>query len=196
MYVWCHLIECNKKIRTVDKCDKCTRFYVYSNTIMSLIRNTTALDYLQIDRVRLAFEICSIFSGIKSKHVDLYVYYKASDFINHDPECVNFGSIFKDLIGKPLACFVVYGQVFVQIFFNQMRFIYDFTTFNYFRDKSDLTCQRFLEKTLMKIYYLHLKYLIKNVNGILRAESVNNFYECLVSGKIRYNKNQIEFTNG
>ena len=77
-----------------------------------------------------------------------------------------------------------------------MKLISDFIIFNYFRDYSDCKFPRFLEKALMYIYCLHLKYLIKNINSILKTESVNNFYVCLVSGKIRYNKNQIELTNG
>ena len=29
----------NRKIRTVNKCEKYTRFYVYSNSVMSLIKD-------------------------------------------------------------------------------------------------------------------------------------------------------------
>ena len=185
-----HLIECSRKIRTVDKCVKCTGFYVYSNTIMNLIKSATALNYIQMR------DISSVFCNIKNKHIDLNVYYKASDFINHGPECVNFGAVFKDLIDKPFARFVEYSQIFVRIFLNQMKLISDFIIFNYFRDYSDRRSQRSLEKILMNTYCLHLKCLMENVNSILKTDSVNNFCECLVSGKIRYNKNQIELTNG
>ena len=110
--IWSHLIECNRKIRTADKCVKCTRFYVYSNIIINLIESTMVLNYIQMRDS----DISSVFSDIKNKPVDPNVYYKASDFINHGPECVNFGAVFKDLIDKPFACFVEYSQIFVRIF--------------------------------------------------------------------------------
>ena len=156
LHVWSHLIECNRKIRTVHKCSECTRFYVCSNTIMRLINNTIAIDYLQLQE----FEISDIFSGIKSRHVDLRVYYQISDFINRGPESANFGSIFKDLIDPPFACFILYAEVFVRTFFNQMRDISDFIILNYFRYNVDSKSQKFLEKTLMNVYCLHLKYLM------------------------------------
>ena len=136
--------------------------------------------------------ICSIFSDVKTKFVHLNVYYKASDFINHGPECVNFGALFEDLVDKLFFCFVEYNQIFVRIFFNQMKLISDFITFNYFRDVVDVKAGRALEKTLMNIYCLHLNFLLKNVNSILKTKSLNNFFNCLVIGKIKYNTNQLE----
>ena len=155
---------------------------------MSLIKDTTTLSYLQM----VGNDICTIFSDVKKKFVNLNVYYKASDFINHGLERVNFRSPFKDLLDKLVACFGEYNQIFVRIFFNQMKFSSDFITFNYFHDVYDVKSVRTLERTLMNIYCLHLKLLTKNVNNILKTESVNNFFNCLVNGKIKYNKNQID----
>ena len=73
-----------------------------------------------------------------------------------------------------------------------MKLVSDFITFNYYHDYSNPKDQRTLEKTLMNIYCLHLKFLLKNINSILKTESVNN----LVSEKISYNKNQLEITDG
>ena len=122
LFVWSHLIECDRQIRTVNRCKKCTHFYVYSNSAISLIKDTTTLSYLQM----VGNDICTIFSDVKKKFVNLNVYYKASDFIDHGLERVNFGSPFKDLLDKVFACFVEYNQIFVRIFFNQMKFSSDF----------------------------------------------------------------------
>ena len=64
------------------RCEKCTRFYVYSNSVMSLIKDTTTLNYFQM----IDSDISHIFSDVKKIFVHLNVYYRASDFINHGPE--------------------------------------------------------------------------------------------------------------
>ena len=61
--VWSHLIECDRKIRTVGKCKNCTCFYVYSNSIMSLIKHSTALNYFEMTDTNIS----SIFSDITKK---------------------------------------------------------------------------------------------------------------------------------
>ena len=35
-----HLINCDRKIRSVNKCKLCTRFYVYSKSTMTFLRST------------------------------------------------------------------------------------------------------------------------------------------------------------
>ena len=39
-YFFFHLTQCCRQIRSVNKCSKCTRFYVYSNSTMKLIKET------------------------------------------------------------------------------------------------------------------------------------------------------------
>ena len=44
--VFIHLINWNHRIRSVQKCMLCTRFYVYSKSTMVLLQNTTAISKL------------------------------------------------------------------------------------------------------------------------------------------------------
>ena len=77
-----------------------------------------------------------------------------------------------------------------------MKLISDFITFNYYCDIVDVKAVRTLEKTLMNIYCLHLKFLLRNVHTILKTKSVNNLFHCLVTRKVKCNTKQLEVTNG
>ena len=41
--VFIHLINCSRRIRSLQKCMLCTRFYVYSKLAMVLLKNTTGI---------------------------------------------------------------------------------------------------------------------------------------------------------
>ena len=153
---------------------------------MALIKDTTMLRYWEV----LDKDSSRIYSNKKTRFAHLNVYYKTSDFIKHGPENNNYGESFKDLIDKPFACFIHFNQIFVRVFLNQLKLVSNFVIHNY-HESSDKQSFNVLEKTLFDIYCLHLKFLIKNINGILKTQGILNIFDCLVSEKIFYNKKQL-----
>ena len=93
--------------------------------------------------------------------------FKASDFIEHGPERVNFGESFRELIDKPFALYALNFEIFFRIYFNQLKYVCDFIVFIYFFGNDTNKNLRFLEKTIFNIYCLHLKKLIREINSIM-----------------------------
>ena len=89
--------------------------------------------------------------------VYLNVFYKANDFIQHGPERVNFGESFKELADKPFAFYILYFEILIRIYFNNLKFASDFVVFNYFNNFNATQSFRYLENFFYNIYCMHLK---------------------------------------
>ena len=106
-----HLINCDRKIRFVNKCKLCTRFYVYSKSTMTLLRSTTMIStYLTHDD-----NVNELFQDDEKTMAYLNIFCKANDFIQHWPERVNFGESFKELVDKPFASYILYFEILIRI---------------------------------------------------------------------------------
>ena len=68
--VFLHLVHCDRRIRFVNKCKQCTRFYVYSSSAIKLIKESTMLPRCQpYDE-----DITDIYADVKKQFAYLNVY--------------------------------------------------------------------------------------------------------------------------
>ena len=130
--------------------------------------------------------INELFQNFKNSIVYFNIYYKANDFINHGPHLVNFGESFKELVDQPFAFYVLYFEIFVRIYVNQLKIVSDFIVFNYYRD-NDKQSFRHLEKVFYNVYCIHLKKLINDINSIMKPNIICDIFNSTLNKKIKYN---------
>ena len=182
--VFAHLVSCDRQIRYVNKCKLCTRFYVCSKSTMLLLKSTTTLSsYLTSD-----LNINDIFRAVKKQIVYANIFYKASDFIEHGPKRVNIGEVFRELIDKPFALYVLNFEVFFRIYFNHFKVVNDFLVFNYYYDNDCGKNYKYLKKTLFNMYCMHLKKAIFEINCLMSAEKIDVLP---LTARLKYNRRQL-----
>ena len=140
---------------------------------MVLLKNTTVISKLNITHC----DSKELFQNVNKTLGYPNIFYKASDFIKHCPEHVNFGECFVELIDKPFVFYILNFEIFLGVYFNSSKVVSDFVVFNYYNNNSDCSENfRRLEKIIFSIHCLHLKKLIMEIKDMFVAEKILNLF--------------------
>ena len=123
-----HLFSCQRGIRDVARCNFCTKLFLEQSNEMILVKNAVLLFSYQCS----GMEVYSPFEKVQTSDVYLNVFYKTSDFISHGPKNHNYGEIFNELINHPFALYISYLEIYSRLYFNLLKDVTDFVSFNYF----------------------------------------------------------------